>query len=139
VTDIACLPFGTSSEADQQGAVILSDDGTVRIDPSPIMRDALAQQESDALAVAGRHGKSLGVLFFLLGALAIAGDWYAGRHSGKIAGRLLWPHDVRNITIERDPEGRVALERNNKRWIGGRCSNEDFRAFQALAEEMKQR
>ena len=138
MSDMSTLRFGDPKQPDTEGALVLGDDGSLRIVPSDAMRDGLAEQEEKALRLAKVYGTELGAAMILLGVCAVAAGWYAGRVFGKAAGKLLWPHDVRKVIVERDDHGNIVLQHRAKHWRGGFCEQTEFENFQTLTEEMKQ-
>lgn len=134
MTDIARLSFG---EADLRGALVLSDDGTVRIEPSAELRDALAAREETALALADRWGARLGLGLVALGLAAVAGGWAAGRIYGKYAGRLLWRRPVHEVSIAQDAAGTLRVTLGKTSWVAGPCAASEAEQFQKHLEEIK--
>ena len=99
MTDIARLPVMLPKIPHAPGELILSDDGTVRVEPSEALRDALAVREEQALATANMYGTQLGLGFVALGLLAIGAGWLAGRKYGKAAGRMLWRRPLQSVAF----------------------------------------
>jgi hypothetical protein len=95
VTDIARLSFGHEDQPEEQGVLVLSDDGTVRVEPSDSLRDALAAQ-------AERYGTRLGLGLIGLGFVAVGLGWYAGRFYGKYAWRRTAPRSVKSVEITQE-------------------------------------
>ena len=118
MTDIARLRFKSIKKPKEHGALILSDDGTVRIEPSPEFRDEMARLEEEALDRSQSYGTRLGLGLIALGTLAIALGWYAGRVFGKLGYSLSRPRAVKDVEIARDDYGNlhVRMHGAENRW-----------------------
>ncbi len=107
MTDIARLRFKSVKKPKEHGTLVLSDDGTVRVEPSRDFRDEMARLEEVALARSQAWGTRLGLGLIALGGLAVALGWYAGRVFGKMGGSLSTPRPVKDVEIGRDDEGNL--------------------------------
>ena len=97
-------------EAKGTRRAVLSDDGTVRIEPSREFRDEMARLEEEALDRSQTFGTRLGLGLIALGGLALALGWYAGRVFGKLGGSLSAPRPVQDVQITRDDHGNLHVQ-----------------------------
>jgi len=107
MTDIARLRFKSIRKPREHGTLILSDDGLVRLEPSPEFRDEMAHLEEEAIARAHAWGTRTGIALLLLGAAAVTVGWYAQRVFGKLGSSLSLPRPVRDVRMTRDGGGGV--------------------------------
>ena len=135
MTDIARLPF---RHADGEGTLVLSDDGTVRVEPGEDLRDALAAPEERALATA-QAGTYLGLGLLALGLAAVAAGWYAGRVGGKHAWRQIAARSVHNVEIGESGEGQLRARLGKVVWDITDCEDADAAAFLGALKGMKDR
>jgi hypothetical protein len=136
VTDIARLSFGGAGRPEGQGALILSDDGTVRVEPGDALRDALAHREEIGLAQARSFGTLPGLGLIAAGLCAIAVGWYAGRYFGKYAWRRTAARSVRVVEVTSEGSHlRARLGRSL--WDITDFDHSEAETFLAALEEMK--
>lgn len=107
MTDIARLRFKSIKRPKEHGALVLSDEGTVRVEPSPEFRDEMARLEEESLARSQAWGQRLGFGMIALGGLALGLGWYAGRVFGKLGSSLSAPRALKDVEIERDDHGNL--------------------------------
>ena len=118
MTDIARLRFKSVKKPKEHGALVLSDDGTVRVEPSREFRDEMARLEEQALDRAQTFGTRFGLGLMALGGLALALGWYAGRVFGKLGSSLSYPRPIQDVQISRDANGNlhVRMPGAENRW-----------------------
>ena len=118
MTDIARLRFKSVKKPKEHGALVLSDDGTVRVEPSREFRDEMARLEEEALDRSQTFGTRFGLGLIALGGLALALGWYAGRVFGKLGSSLSYPRPVKDVEITRDDHGNlhVRMPGAENRW-----------------------
>lgn len=107
MTDIARLRFKSIQKPKEHGALILSDDGQFRVEPSREFRDEMARLEEAALHRARVYGTRLGVALLALGTLAVGLGWFVGRVFGKLGSSLSLPRPVEEVQVTRDGGGGV--------------------------------
>ncbi len=107
MTDIARLRFKSLQKPKEHGALILSDDGQFRVEPSREFRDEMARLEEDALHRAYAYGTRTGIVLLTLGALALGLGWFVGRVFGKLGSSLSMPRAIGDVQITRDDGGGV--------------------------------
>lgn len=146
MTDIARLRFQSVTRPKEKGRLVLSDDGTLRIEPSEAFRDEMSRLESVALRRATLFGTGGGLLLMGLGALALALGWYVGRVFGKLGVTLTAPRPVRDVKIERNAAGGVRLTLHGVEnrlqvvqmaWNGDEVLPADADKFMQIYEEMR--
>jgi hypothetical protein len=136
VTDIARLSFGHEDQPEEQGVLVLSDDGTVRVEPSDSLRDTLAAQEERALAQAERYGTRLGLGLIGLGFVAVGLGWYAGRFYGKYAWRRTAPRSVKSVEITQE-QAQMRVRLGSVVWDIWNYDTADAEIFVAALKELK--
>lgn len=107
MTDIARLRFKSIQKPKEHGALILTEDGQFRVEPSREFRDEMARLEEDALRRAHLYGTRTGVVLLALGALALGIGWFVGRVFGKLGSSLSLPRPLDEVKITRDGGGGV--------------------------------
>ncbi|MBV9852478.1 MAG: hypothetical protein JO250_22665 [Armatimonadetes bacterium] len=107
MTDIARLRFKSIKRPKEHGALVLSDDGTFRIEPSREFREEMARLEEEALERSQAWGTRLGLGLMALGGLALALGWYAGRTFGQLGNSLSAPRSIRDVEVTRDDNGNL--------------------------------
>ena len=107
MTDVARLRFKSIKKPKEHGALVLSDDGTFRVEPSREFRDEMARLEEEALDRSHTFGTRLGLGLISLGALALAAGWYAGRVFGKLGSSLSAPRPIKDVEVGRDGRGNL--------------------------------
>ena len=133
MTDITSLPF---RHADGAGILVLSDDGTVRVEPGEALRDALAGREEQALATAQAVTR-LGLGLIGLGLAAVGAGWYVGRVGGKHAWRQTAPRSVRVVEIAPAEGGGLRARLGKSVWDITGYEPSDAETFLAALKEMK--
>ncbi len=117
MTDIARMRFRNIEKPKERGMLVLSDDGLFRIEPSDEFRDEMARLEEEALDRAQTYGTGLGLVLLTLGALAVGIGWYVGRVFGKLGSSLSQPRPLREVDIQRDPDGRFFVRLHGRQHI----------------------
>ncbi len=133
MSDLARLPFHCG-EGD--GALVLSDDGTVRVEPGEALRDALAGREEQALASA-QGATRLGLGLIGLGLAGVAAGWWVGRVGGKHAWRQTAPRSVRRVTVSPTGEGRLRAILGKSVWDITGDDRSETETFLAALKEIK--
>ena len=110
MADLARMRFKNTTSPDEHGALVLSDDGTLRVEPSDEFRDAMARLEETALHRSRTYSLGIGGVLISLGALAIGLGWAAGRIFGKMGATLSEPRPVGDVEIGRDDGGGVHIQ-----------------------------
>ncbi len=133
MTDLARLPV---QYPEGEAALILSDDGTIRVEPGEALRDALAGREEQALALTQTVTR-VGLVLMGLGLAAVAGGWYAGRLFGKLAFRLMEPRPVRDVTLSPDAHGHLRARLGKALWSIGGHSPQEAEEFLRVFDDLK--
>ncbi len=146
MTDIARLRFKSIHRPKEHGALILSDDGQFRVEPSREFRDEMARLEEAALRRAHVYGTRLGVVLLVLGAAALGIGWFVGRVFGKLGSSLSLPRPVAEVRITRDGGGGVhvtlrgienKLQLIQMGWNGDEVRQAEADAFMAAFASMQ--
>jgi len=140
MADIAQLSFHSADRPEEQGALILGDDGRVRIEPSRTFRDAMARREETALDRAETFGTRLGLGLIALGTLAVTAGWYAGRVFGKWAYTVTRPRSLRDVALTRGEDGVLRLRMPDgvrMEWQAGDFLESEAEQFLLAVEEMR--
>ena len=145
MTDIARMRFQSSAKPEESGALALSTDGTVRIEPSDAMIEAVARLEQEAVETSSRVSGRLAFVLIGLGLAAAAVGWLAGRIGGRLRDRLtesrrvdrtklLYARDLGlQIRFKSSPIGSTSLT-----WSPGEYNVDEAEAFVDAYERMKQ-
>lgn len=107
MTDIARLRFKSIQKPKEHGALVLSEDGHFRVEPSRDFRDEMARLEETALRRAYAYGTRTGIVLLAVGALALGLGWFVGRVFGKLGSSLGMPRPIEEVQITRDGGGGV--------------------------------
>ena len=146
MTDIARLRFKSIHRPKEHGALILSDDGQFRVEPSREFRDEMARLEEAALRRAHVYGTRLGVVLLVLGAAALGIGWFVGRVFGKLGSSLSLPRPLDEVKITRDGGGGVhvtlrgienKLQLIQMGWNGDEVRQAEADAFMAAFASMQ--
>ncbi len=118
MTDIARLRFQSIKKPAERGTLILRDDGTLRVEPSPQFRDAMAQLEEDALRRSHAYGTRMGIVLLVLGGAALGMGWLVGRVFGRLGTTLTEPRPLADVEMARGDGGsvHVRLRGAQRRW-----------------------
>jgi hypothetical protein len=136
VTDMARLAFGQEAQPETQGTLVLCDDGTVRVEPSDALRDALAAVEEHRLVQADTYGTRLGLGLIGLGLMAIGLGWYAGRFYGKYAWRRTTARSVKVVEMTQE-QGQMRVQLGNTIWDIGNYQRDEAEKFLQVFQYMK--
>jgi hypothetical protein len=104
MADIARMRFQSAQHPDESGIIALSSDGTMRIEPSNGMIEAVAALEQEAVEKSARVSSITAITLIGLGLAAAAIGWAAGRIGGRLRDRLVTPRsvDAAEVTYQRD-------------------------------------
>ncbi len=99
----------SSRKPSERGMLLLNDDGTLQVAPSDELRDEMARLEEVALHRSQTFGTQLGIGLIVVGALAAAAGWMAGRIFGKLGYTLSLPRPVDEVTVTQEEGGSIHL------------------------------
>lgn len=146
MTDIARLRFKSIQKPKEHGALILTEDGQFRVEPSREFRDEMARLEEAALRRAHLYGTRVGLALLASGALALCVGWFVGRVFGKLGSSLSLPRPINEVQMTRDGGGGVhvtlrgienKLQLIQMGWNGDEVRQAETDAFMAAFEAMK--
>ncbi len=147
MTDIARLRFKSIRSPKEHGALILTEDGQFRVEPSREFRDEMARLEEAALHRAHLYGTRVGIALLALGAIALGIGWFVGRVFGKLGSSLSLPRPIDEVQITRDGGGGVhvtlrgmenKLQLIQMGWNGDEVRQAEADAFMQAFEAMRQ-
>lgn len=104
MADIARMRFQSAKNPEESGFLSLDSDGTIRVEPSDAMLEAIASLEQKAVETSSRTSQIAAITLIGLGALAAFAGWYGGRTGGRLRERLTNPRDVRDTDITYDAQ-----------------------------------
>ncbi len=142
---IARMRFQSARKPEEDGFIVLDGDGTLHIEPSEAMLEAVAALEQQAVETSSRVSKIAAFTLIGLGLAAAAAGWYAGRTGGKLREQLTYPRDVNDITAQFDIHRGLQLDfRSGKmpvslNWLPGEYNADEaehfYNTYLALREE----
>ncbi len=148
MTDIARLRFKSIQRPKEHGALILTEDGQFRVEPSREFRDEMARLEEAALQRAHAYGTRTGLVLLVLGALALGVGWFVARVFGKLGSSLSLPRPIDEVQVTRDGGGGVhvtlrgienKLQLIQMGWNGDEVRQAEADTFMEAFEAMKTR
>lgn len=146
MSEIARMRFKSATAPDENGFLVLSDDGTFQIKPSDEFRDTMAALEEKAVKRSERYGVRLGVGFILLGSVLAALGWLAGRIFGSLGSSLSRPRSIQDVDIDHTENGAFAVRMRgveskfqtiNMSWNADEVVQAEADEFAAKFREMK--
>lgn len=109
MAELARMRFTSATKPEENGVLVLNDDGTFQVKPSDEFREALAEIEEKAIHRSERYGTRLGFTLIALGAAAAAAGWLVGRLFGSIGSSISRPRSISDVEIQHQENGAFAL------------------------------
>jgi hypothetical protein len=109
MAEIARMRFESGKNPAEKGAIVLTDDHMLRIEPSDELTDHLARLEEEAVEKSRSVGLAVGGAFIVVGALFALVGWLAGRIAGRLRETIGAPRSIDKVKMFADPEGGVHL------------------------------
>jgi hypothetical protein len=140
------MRFKSMARPKEHGALVLNEDGTFQVKPSPELREELSRLEERAIRRSQVFGTGLGVALVAAGAVAIAAGWVVGRLFGSLGSTVSMPRKLRDVEVDRDEGGCVTLRMRSVecslktvalRWNADEVLGEEADAFVAKLQELK--
>ena len=138
------MRFQSARNPDETGALALSQEGTVRIDPSDAMIEKIALLEQDAVECSARYSSIASVTLITLGLVAAGIGWAAGRLGGRLRERLAAPRPVGETKLTFSPERGVRLQYKDGpmgtatfEWAPGEYNLDEAEAFVEVYDQFK--
>jgi len=103
------MRFQSSRNPSENGAVVITEDGCLQIEPSEEFLTAMARQEAQAVHHSRLAGKLAALFFFGMGALIVILAWAMGRIGGEIRHNLMRPRTVRDVEIDASDSGGIRV------------------------------
>jgi len=135
MAEIARMRFQSALKPDETGILVLDGDGTVRVEPSEAMLEAVAALEQQAVERSARVSGIAALTLIGLGLAAAALGWYAGRYGGQLRERLTYPRRVDEVIARFD--SRLGLQLDFKsgkmpvslNWLPGEYNLDEAERF----------
>ena len=107
---LARMEFKSGARPAERGALVITDDGFLQVQPSAEFIDELARLESEALETSRKIGGVVSWLLIGSGLLVAAIAWMAGRIGGELRETLTKPHPLEDVAMAKDEYGGVHVE-----------------------------
>ena len=130
--EIARMRFKSGRRPGENGAVVITDDGFLHLEPSDEFVAEIARLEHKAVERSRRVGMTGALALIGLGAFVAAYAWLAGRLGGEMRTNLCRPRPLEDVEVKAGADGRVrvvlpgdAAGRLRLEWERGEVSDEE--------------
>jgi len=138
------MRFGSAKNPSEKGEIVLSPEGTIRIEPSEEFVAELARIEEVVVDRSRTFGTLIGAALIGIGALFALTGWAIGRFAGKLRQMITQPQPVKNVKLYADPEGGFHLFLRGRGpqnitldWAPGETDAAEVAAFLAAYRHVK--
>ncbi|HEY3330465.1 MAG TPA: hypothetical protein VGK19_10620 [Capsulimonadaceae bacterium] len=110
IGEVARMRFQSGRNPKENGALVITNDGFLQIEPSDEFVEELANLEEKAVARSRQLGIVASVVFFGIGAVLAAVAWMAGRIGGEMRHNLMRPRPIDEVEIDTNDIGSIRFE-----------------------------
>jgi len=109
LAEVSRMHFKSVSKPEENGVLVINDDGTFQVKPSDVFREAIARLEEVAIKRSETFGTRLGLGLIAAGAVFVALGWIAGRIFGSMGSTLSRPRSIGDVEIDHNENGGFAV------------------------------
>jgi hypothetical protein len=139
------MQFQSARKPSESGALVLTEDGFLQVEPSEEFVAELIRLEDEAVRVTRSRGNLLGGLLVGVGLVVLALTWLATRFGGEMRETLTLPTPAEDVDVAADDHGsvRVSLpgfgpQRVQLTWAPGETNADEAARFIAVHRRMRE-